>query len=100
LNTYINKKNIYYHELIGLKIKILQYTDPSLIGVEGTVVDETLKTLVIELNDHRRIRVFKANGVFEFTLPNREKVIIKGVDIIGRPWDRLKKLLTVKGGLI
>lgn len=96
----INRKNIYFHELIGLKVKILQYSDPALVGIEGTVVDETLKTLVVEKNDRRRIRVFKANGVFEFTLPNNEKLIIKGVDIIGRPWDRLKKVLTVKGELI
>lgn len=93
----IDSRNIYYHELIGLRIRILQYSDDSLVGVEGVVVDETLKTLVIERDNKRRIRVFKSNGVFEFLLPNGEKVIIKGVDIVGRPWDRLKRVLTAKG---
>lgn len=92
----INARNIYFHELIGLNIKILQYTDPNLIGVEGIVVDETQKTLVIEKPDGKKIRVFKENGVFEFKLPHGEKVIIKGIDIIGRPWDRLKRVLTAK----
>lgn len=96
MKTLLNRENIYYHELIGLKIRILQYPDDKLVGLDGVVVDETLKTLVIERGDKSRIRVFKANGVFEFTLPNGEKVIIKGIDIIGRPWDRLKKVLMVK----
>jgi len=30
--------NIIYHELIGLKVKILKHYDPSLEGVEGTVI--------------------------------------------------------------
>lgn len=92
----INRDNILYHELIGLRIRILQYSDEYLVGLEGLVVDETMKTLVIEKDDKRRVRIFKSNGVFEFTLPNGEKVIIKGIDIVGRPWDRLKKVLTAR----
>ncbi|MEM4717822.1 MAG: ribonuclease P protein subunit [Desulfurococcaceae archaeon] len=96
MRTHPNRENIYYHELIGLKIRILQYPDEKVVGLEGIVVDETLKILVIEKADKSVIKVFKANGIFEFTLPNGEKVIIKGIDMIGRPWDRLKKLLMVK----
>jgi len=59
----INARNIYFHELIGLKIKILQYTDPNLIGVEGIVVDETLKTLIIEKPDGKKY-VFSKKMVF------------------------------------
>jgi len=92
----INPRNVYYHEIIGLRVKILQYSDPGLVGVEGVVVDETQKTLLIEKTGGRRIRVFKSNGVFQFTLPNGEEVVIKGEDIIGRPWDRLKKVLTAR----
>jgi ribonuclease P protein subunit POP4 len=96
LKPKIKPSNILFHEIIGLKVRILQYTDPQLVGVEGLVVDETLKTIIIERSNGRRIRVFKANGVFEFTLPSGELVVIKGDDLIGRPWDRLKKLLTAK----
>ena len=93
----ITPKNIIYHELINLKTRILQYSDQSLVGVEGIVIDETLKTLTIESNEHGRIMVFKANGVFEFVLPSGKSVVIKGHSIIGRPWDRLKKMLIAKG---
>jgi len=91
----ISKSNIYFHELIGLKVKIVQYSDPALVGLEGIVVDETLKTLLLEKSHGKRVRVFKANGVFEFTLPSGEKVVINGTDISGRPWDRLKRVLKV-----
>jgi len=87
----ITPSNILCHELIGLEVKILQYTDPKLVGLAGVVVDETLKSLVIEKSDKRRLRVFKANGVFAFKTPSGEEIVTVGVHIVGRPWDRLKK---------
>lgn len=84
--------NLLYHELIGLKAKVLEYPDPFVKGFEGEVVDETLKTLVLD-NGSRRIRVFKENGVFMFTLPDGGNVIIKGFKLLGRPWDRVKMVL-------
>ncbi len=87
------RKNIFYHELIGLWVRILEHTDPSLVSVEGVVVDETLKTLVIETRDGRRKRVLKANGVYLFRLPSGGKVIIRGSQIYGRPEDRLKNIV-------
>jgi len=84
--------NLVYHELIGLKARVVEYSDPSVKGFEGVVVDETLKTLVLE-NSSRRIRVFKENGVFEFTLPDGGSVVIKGFKILGRPWERVKMVL-------
>lgn len=91
----ITRNNIYYHELIGLRVRIIRYSDPGLVNVEGVVIDETQKTLVIEVDD-KRIRVFKSNGVFEFNLPSGESIVIKGDEIIGRPWDRLKRVLSAK----
>lgn len=86
----VSSRNIAYHELIGLEVRILQYPDPSLVGLKGKVVDETLKTLVIETLSGRRVRIFKFNSILEFVLPDGEAVVIKGSTIIGRPWDRLK----------
>lgn len=87
----ITPSNILCHELIGLEVRIEQYTDPSLVNVTGRVVDETLKTLVIEREGGKRIRVFKANGVFVFKTPDGREVTVVGEDVVGRPWDRLKK---------
>ncbi|MCC6034734.1 MAG: ribonuclease P protein subunit [Desulfurococcaceae archaeon] len=89
----ITPNNILCHELIGLEIKLLQYTDPALIGLSGIIVDETLKTFIIERSDGKKLRVFKANGVFELKIPSGQKVTIVGEDIMGRPWDRLKKYI-------
>jgi len=86
----ITSRNLTRHEIIGLKIRVLQYPDPSIAGLSGVVVDETQKTLVVEDPSGRRVRLFKLNGVFEFTLPNGETVVIRGSSIIGRPWERLK----------
>lgn len=96
MNASITRRNALFHELIGLRVKVIQYSDPALVGLEGVVVDETLKTLVIEKSDGKRVRVFKANGLFEFQLPRGGKLVIKGVDIIGRPWDRLKRVLRTR----
>jgi len=87
----LSSKNILYHELIGLRIRVLSYTDEKLNGLEGVVVDETLKTLLLETSSGRRIRVLKPNGVFEFKLPSGEVAVIKGDLILGRPAERLKR---------
>ncbi len=87
------KRNILYHELIGLRVKILEYPDPSIAGLEGMVIDETEKTLLIEKPGNGRVRIFKVHGVFEFMLPSGEKVIIRGARILARPEERLKKIL-------
>jgi len=87
----ITPSNILCHELVGLKVRVQQYTDLGLIGLAGVVVDETLKTLVIERADGKRVRVFKANGVFVFKIPGNGEVSVMGIDLLGRPWDRLKK---------
>lgn len=87
------RRNIYYHELIGLDVEIIEYPDKNLVGLKGKVLDETLKTLLIETPDHRFVRVFKEHGVFRFITPYKTRVIVKGVKIIGRPEDRLKKIM-------
>lgn len=85
--------NLRYHQLIGLRARVLEYPDPQLRGVEGRVIDETLKTLVLELDNGKRIRVLKLNATFEFLLPGGRPVIIRGDEIIGRPWERVKEVL-------
>ncbi|MEM4481183.1 MAG: ribonuclease P protein subunit [Desulfurococcaceae archaeon] len=93
MTPYITRRNLQYHEIIGLRVRVLQYSDPQLVGLEGVVVDETLKTLVVEKHGGARIRVFKSQAVFEFKLPSGEAAVIRGDNLIGRPWDRLKKVL-------
>ena len=44
----ISSNNIFYHELIGLELKVVDSSNDSLIGISGTIVDETKKTFLIE----------------------------------------------------
>ena len=44
----INSNNIFYHELIGLELEVIDSSNKSLIGISGIVIDETKKTLKIE----------------------------------------------------
>jgi len=86
------RKNIYFHELIGLKVEVIDHSDPTLRGVKGLVVDETKNTLKI-LTPHGGEKVVpKHGGKFLFKLPKTVSVEVLGDLIIGRPEDRLKRV--------
>jgi len=86
-----NEYNLVRHELIGLKVKILDAKNKSLKKISGIVIDETYNTLIIEKENKKRKIVPKKGTVFLFYLENGKKVKIIGDLLIGRPEDRLKK---------
>jgi ribonuclease P protein subunit POP4 len=80
----INNKNILNHEMIGLKIKVVESSDPGKIGIEGKIIDETKNTFKLE--DGKILP--KKECDFEFYL--NEKIIVKGKEILKKPEDRIK----------
>ena len=86
----VGPKNIVIHELVGLEVIVVNHTDPSLVGLRGIVVDETLNTLLIQTERGRK-RVPKKGAVFCFRLPNGKWTIVKGEEILFRPWERTKR---------
>jgi ribonuclease P protein subunit POP4 len=74
-------------ELIGLKVRVAQSKDPTLVGVEGKIVDETKHLLVIE-NKGKEKKLVKAICRFEFPT---QKVRLDGKRIMYRPEDRIKR---------
>lgn len=86
----ITKRNVLQHELIGLKVGIVNSTDPGLIGVQGTIIDETRETFVIEQAGKSKI-VPKANAIFRIILPSGEAIEVDGAKLVARPEDRIKK---------
>ena len=84
-------KNVVYHELIGLKVAVILHSDPTLIGLRGTVIDETKYTLKIRTEEGDKC-VPKLYGVFRFQLPNGLEVDVDGSLIVGRPEDRVKRI--------
>jgi len=59
------------HELAGLPVTVVGSTDPGRVGTGGTVVRETMRTLVVR-TDSGVVQVPKRGTEFEFTLPTDE----------------------------
>ncbi len=91
----ISSKNIFYHELIGLEVQIVDSTDSYLIGLRGIIVDETKKTFLIQTNSSfkgkREKLIQKDISVFQFKVPDGTIVEIDGKILLNRPEDRIKK---------
>lgn len=89
--------NIIFHNLIGLHVHVLLHPDPSLRGLEGVVVDETARTLLVEAPGGRRVRVLKDYSTLLFRLPDGDWVVVYGEEISGDPAERLKRLEKLRG---
>jgi ribonuclease P protein subunit POP4 len=79
-------ENLRAHELVGLRARIVESSDPTLVGREGLVVYETMKTIHM-ISGGRRIIIPKQNTVFEFMVDGTP-VILAGSTILKRPEDR------------
>lgn len=84
-----NESNLHMHELIGLRLRVVQASDGGMVGMEGIVVDETRETLVID-GDRRRTLAKRGNA-FEFTLEDGSTAVVQGDAIAFRPEDRVKR---------
>ncbi len=85
----ISPRNILRHELIGRAAGVVRSRNPSHHAVEGLIIDESMKTLVIE-QDGEAKRVPKRDATFIIKLPSG-LVEIEGAALYGRPEDRVKK---------
>lgn len=85
----ISPRNILRHELIGLEAGVVRSRNRSHCAVEGFIVDESMKTLVIE-QDGESKRVPKRDATFIIKLPSG-LVEVEGAALYGRPEDRVKK---------
>ena len=86
----ITKENLPRHEFIGLMVEVIESKNKSQVGLKGRVIDETQKTIKIEYKGKEKV-IPKSGSVFRFTLPNGEKMSIRGDAILCRPEDRIKK---------
>ena len=92
----ISSKNIFYHELIGLELKVVDSSNPSLIGLQGTVIDETKKTLLVEVREDVPDEDLSSNQndlifICNEKLIQKDVVEIDGKILLNRPEDRIKK---------
>jgi len=86
----ISPDNLARHELIGLKVEILDTSNRGLVGMDGRVVDETRNMFIIEMRDGE-LRVPKSGSSLVFTLPSGERVKVAGSILISQPENRINK---------
>ncbi len=80
------------NEFIGLNAKVVNSSNPNVVGIEGKVINETRNTFVIT-HGNKNKTIAKNTAVFHFTMSNGTTVEINGKTIVGRPEDRIKKKL-------
>ena len=77
-------------EFIGLRVRVLMSSHPTLTGIEGEIVDETKNTVVIRTEKGDK-RIPKHTSVLLIFFPDGNQVKIDGAKIVGRPEERIKK---------
>lgn len=87
----VTPDNIYAHEIIGLYAKIIDSTDPTLKGLDGTIIFETKNTISMKKNSTIKQIVKKTAKMIEVETPSGV-CFISGSSMIARPEDRIARL--------
>ena len=83
----ITLENITRHEFIGLETQIVSSTNPQVIGLNGTIINETKS--MFSLNTVNGVKLIpKSNNSWKFNI-NNQQITIDGSKIQKRPFDRL-----------
>jgi ribonuclease P protein subunit POP4 len=83
----ITTENIAKHEFIGLNTKIVDSTNSQIIGLNGTIINETKS--MFTLNTIKGIKLIpKAYNSWKFSV-NNQQITVDGSKIQKRPFDRL-----------
>jgi ribonuclease P protein subunit POP4 len=90
------KANLARHEWIGLAARVERAADPSLVGAEGRVVDETLRTVTLERPSGREVRLQKQGSQLSLSLPGGERATLDLSGLEMRPADRVKRAKSAK----
>ncbi|MEM1657658.1 MAG: ribonuclease P protein component 1 [Candidatus Jordarchaeales archaeon] len=85
----VTAANLIRHELIGLKVKVAESLNNNLVGLTGTIVDETRNTIKLRCESGEKI-IPKEVCIFMFELPNGNKIEVDGRLLNGRPEERIK----------
>lgn len=83
----ITAENITRHEFIGLDTQIVESSNSQVIGLNGTIINETKS--MFSLNTVKGIKsIPKSNNSWKFNV-NNQQITIDGSKIQKRPFDRL-----------
>ncbi len=84
----ITKENIISHELIGLKTEIIDSSNKEILGLNGTIIDETKSMFVIDTSIGYK-KIPKNHNKWKFSIQN-DDVILFGSSLCKRPFDRVR----------
>lgn len=84
----ITLENILMHELVGLKTVISDSPDKHIIGLYGTIVDETKSMFVINTKKGLKM-IQKKHNTWKFHVKNKE-TNLSGILFVKRSFDRLE----------
>lgn len=83
----ITSQNITQHELIGLDTEIVESSNPQIVGMQGTIIDETKSMFYLKTKDGIKM-IQKSHNKWKFLL-NDNPPVVSGLAISRRPQDRL-----------
>ena len=83
----ITAENIASHELIGLRTEIVESSNPQIIGLNGTIIDETKSMIIINTVNGTKM-ISKSNNSWKFLIDGKD-VILNGSKIAKRSFDRI-----------
>jgi ribonuclease P protein subunit POP4 len=84
----ITSENIVAHEMIGLKTEISGSPNSQIIGLNGTIVDETKSMLILNTKNGFKM-IPKKQNTWKFYAENKE-IILYGSLLEKRSYDRLE----------
>ncbi len=79
-----------YH-MAGLRVRVVRHHDPTMEGVEGLVLEESRRTILVKTASRGYLRVAKHSALFEVRLPSGEHIRVRGEELLGSPEDRVKE---------
>ena len=83
----ITAENITSHELIGLRTEIVESSNSQIIGLNGTIIDETKSMITINTINGTKM-IAKSNNSWKFSVDNKV-IILNGSKIAKRSFDRI-----------
>lgn len=84
----ISLENIFSHEMIGMTATISNSSNNEIIGLNGTIVDETKSMFTLKTVKKFK-KIPKTHSTWKFNLTNQE-ITIDGVMLEKRSFDRLR----------
>lgn len=83
----ITTENITSHELIGLRTEIVESSNTQIIGLNGTIIDETKSMFTINTANGTKM-IAKSNNSWKFLIDNKD-IVLNGSKIAKRSFDRI-----------